>query len=294
MKKRNENTNEKNNKNKSKSKEKNKRKKNIANNSKKEKQEYILSLVNIKEIDQPVNLEKNEKLQSKEKNLTKEEIKMKESKEEEKENNNEENKNDIDNYINEINSYLVEEKENFIKEEDIIGVDIQKKKNKKVNTIEVDENQENYIQQFLPKNNNVVEVKDKIFKINEEIPKEIYYEGKLFLKDRHQGKLNTNEINYRCKNNRKDERIRNTAFCNALIKRKKNKKTVYYILETQHSKECNELFIINKKIETNLIGNYNDFINKCFAFLDSTEIYNKNEFSVKLLQIYNEIKTILN
>ena len=92
--------------------------------------------MNIKEIDQPVNLEKNEKLQSKEKNLTKEEIKMKESKEEEKENNNEENKNDIDNYINEINSYLVDEKENFIKEEDIIEVDIQKEKNKKVNTIE--------------------------------------------------------------------------------------------------------------------------------------------------------------
>ena len=48
--------------------------------------------------------------------------------------------------------------------------------------------------------------------------------------------------------------------------------------------------VINIKNETNLIGNYNDFINKCFAFLDSTEIYNKKEFSTRLLQIYNENK----
>ena len=39
-----------------------------------------------------------------------------------------------------------------------------------------------------------------------------------------------------------------------------------------------------------MIGNYNDFINKCFAFLDSTETYNKKEFSNKLFGIYNENK----
>ena len=80
----------------------------------------------------------------------------------------------------------------------------------------------------MPNKNNVIEVKDKIFKLDEDIPKEISYEGKLFLKDRHQGKTNNKEINYRYKNNRKDERIRTTAFCKALIKRKIENKT--YIL----------------------------------------------------------------
>ena len=53
----------------------------------------------------------------------------------------------------------------------------------KVNTIEVEENQDQNLEQFLPNKNNVVEVKDKLFKLNEEIPKEIYYNGKLFIND---------------------------------------------------------------------------------------------------------------
>ena len=72
---------------------------------------------------------------------------------------------------------------------------------------------------------------------------------------------------------------------------KKNwKKNIYYILENTHSRECNDLYIVNIKNETNLIENYNDFINKCFTYLDSTETYNKKEFSNKLQQIYNENK----
>ena len=59
------------------------------------------------------------------------------------------------------------------------------------------------------------------------------------------------------------------------MKRKKDKKNIYYILEKENFKECIELIIQNKKIETNLIGNYNDFINKCFNYLDSTETYSK-------------------
>ena len=131
----------------------------------------------------------------------------------------------VDDYIKEINEYLNEEKPNFIKEDEIIEVAIEIKKTKKVNTIEVEENQNQYIEQFLPNKNNIIEVKDKIFKLDEDIPKEINYDGKLFVKDRHQGKLNNKVINYRCKHNRKDERIRTTAFCKALIKRKIEKKT---------------------------------------------------------------------
>jgi hypothetical protein len=36
-----------------------------------------------------------------------------------------------------------------------------------------------------------------------------------------------------------------------------------------------------------LIGNYNDYINKCNQYLDSTEDYNKTEMRVKLQEIYN-------
>ena len=86
--------------------------------------------------------------------------------------------------------------------------------------IEVEENQNKNLEAFIPNKNNVVEVKDKLFKLNEEIPKEIYYNSKLFIKDRHQGKIGNKEIKYRCKNNRKDERIRSTAFCKLLLKEK--------------------------------------------------------------------------
>ena len=58
-------------------------------------------------------------------------------------------------------------------------------------------------------------------------------------------------------------------------------------MEKQHSEKCNNLQV--KKIEgPKIINNYQDFINKCFSYLDSTEIYNKSEFTLKLQNIYNE------
>ena len=74
------------------------------------------------------------------------------------------------------------------------------------------------------------------------------------------------------------------------MKKKKDKKKIYYILENEHSKDCMELINKNKKIETNLIGNYSDFINKCFNYLDSTETYNKKELGISLENIYNDNK----
>ena len=281
------NQKEKNNRKKSKSKNKTKDIKKSGKNNEKEKKEYIFSLLNIRPEKEPDEIEEKNKTYTVSQN--EEKINTSENKDK-KEESNEDSKNMLDEYINAINAYLNEEKSNLIKEEETIEVDIKNKKSKKVNTIEVEENKNQYIEQFLPNKNNIIEVKDKIFKLDEDIPKEINYEGKLFVKDRHQGKLNNKEINYRCKHNRKEERIRTTAFCKALVKRKIDKKNVYYILETSHSKECNDLYLVNIKNETNLIGNYNDFINKCFAFLDSTETYNKKEFSNKLLGIYNENK----
>ena len=36
--------------------------------------------------------------------------------------------------------------------------------------------------------------------------------------------------------------------------------------EKNHSKECLELITNNIKIETNLIGTYKDYINRCFKY----------------------------
>ena len=52
-------------------------------------------------------------------------------------------------------------------------------------------------------NNSKLEVKNKIFPKKHEIPINIYYDGKLFIKDRHKLKTYPININYRCKNYRK-------------------------------------------------------------------------------------------
>ena len=61
-------------------------------------------------------------------------------------------------------------------------------------------------------------------------------------------------------------------------------------MEKGHSKECMELEVETYKIETNLIGSYNDYLNNCLKYLDSTEEYNKKEFTLNLQNIYNENK----
>ena len=58
-------------------------------------------------------------------------------------------------------------------------------------------------------------------------------------------------------------------------KKKGREKNIYYVLDKNHPKECISLNTNKIKEDTNLISNYNDFLNKCFKYLDSTEIYNK-------------------
>lgn len=108
--------------------------------------------------------------------------------------------------------------------------------------------------------------------------------------DNHKNKNYPKIINYRCINYRKNERNRTSQFCNALVKRKIEKDIIFYVLEKQHSHECIEFTNIKVKNQTNLIGNYNDYINKCYKYLDSSEEYNKKEFTIKLPNIYNENK----
>ncbi len=102
----------------------------------------------------------------------------------------------------------------------------------------------NYIYNETKEKDSPMEVKDKVFKNTEEIKENILYEGKTFIKERHQPKNFPAIINYRCKYQRKNEHLKNSNFCNALIKRKKDKNNIYYILEKNHSKECIEFSTI--------------------------------------------------
>ena len=153
---------------------------------------------------------------------------------------------------------------------------ITEKKKKKVSTIEIEENieEESWSDNSKEACNRetFIEVKDKIFtKFSHDIKEQILYEK-------------------RVSNKRKNEHILEDNFCNALIKRKNDKKHCYYIFEKDHSKEYIEYSKITYINYINVIGNYNEFINKCLNYLDSTEVYNKNVLIIKLQEIYNNNK----
>ena len=135
-----------------------------------------------------------------------------------------------------------------------------------------------------------MEVKGLEFTANEPITNSILYNGRLFFKDRHQSKVNTDIINYRCKNYRKFENQKNGSFCNALVKRIKIKNKIIFDLENNHSKLCNDRIINKIKIDSNIISDYKSFIEKCNKFMDNSEIYNKKEFTNKLQKICNDNK----
>ena len=98
--------------------------------------------------------------------------------------------------------------------------------NKKVKNynIEVEENIEFIKQNEESKNKNnrknQLEVQGLEFKSDEPITNSIMFNGRLFVIDRYQSKVNSDIINYRCKNYRKYENQKNGNFCNALVKRK--------------------------------------------------------------------------
>ena len=97
-------------------------------------------------------------------------------------------------------------------------------------------------------------------------------------------------INYRCKNHRKFENHKGSNFCNAVLKRKTKNNETTYELKKPHSEECVSFLINNFEKQSYTIFNYKDYIDKCNKFLDSTEEYNRQEFTIKLQNIYNENK----
>ena len=192
----------------------------------------------------------------------------------------------IENIINDLEYDKTSIPEENIEDKKDLNI---KKSNKKYISIEIEENNKSFIETNTEKDN-IKEVKNRKFDLDIPIDKKVYYEGSLFYEDSRHTSNYPQTINYRCKYYRKDERIRKTQFCNALLKRNKENNFVYFILEKPHSHDCNDLRTNIYKNESNLIGNYNDYINKCFKYLDSTEDYNKNEYKIKLQNIFNENK----
>ena len=193
--------------------------------------------------------------------------------------------NDFENEKNNLKQYFLEEDN---KEEN--NDKYKKVHEKNYLTIDVEEDIETNNSNIIDSNTGLTDVKYRKFNNHAIIEKRVLYDGYEFYEDPHKPSNYPKIINYRCSNYRKNERILNYQFCNALLKRKEENKIIYFILEKNHSDECKKLHNINKKIETNLIGNYNDYINKCFKYLDSTENYNKKEFTLNLQNIYNENK----
>ena len=196
----------------------------------------------------------------------------------------------LNEYIEEIKKSIDEDKNDDLNmTNEMLAKNLEEKLEKKAKkNISIEVEQLNEIKvEYENNTNSPIEVKDKIFNDIENVYKEITYAGKPFIEERHKSKDYPKTIIYRCKNQRKNERQLHCYFCNAVIKRKIEKDKCYYILEKDHTEECNNF--ITKKIEVpKIINNYNDYISKCFNYLNSTENYNKSEFTLKLQNIYNE------
>ena len=133
-------------------------------------------------------------------------------------------------------------------------------------------------------------MKDKIFNINDSVEDTIIYDGNKFKKYDKQPKSYPQIINYRCIYKRKNEHIKNTYFCHAIVKRITENKKFYFKLSKKHSEEFINLFINKIKNISNIIGNYNDFIEKRQNYLNNQKLYDKAVFKAILLKIYNEHK----
>ena len=128
-----------------------------------------------------------------------------------------------------INNILTEqeyEKKNILLMKNIIeneeNKDNKKKGKKSTKNISIDV-EENLILQKDESiiENSILEVKNRKFNKPYNIEDTVLYDGYVFKKDSHQTNNYPLIINYRCKNYRKNQRIRESQFCNAFLKKRK-------------------------------------------------------------------------
>ena len=193
----------------------------------------------------------------------------------------------------ETESILDDKDENYqfkISDKKESNLKLNKKRNTSIDIIEDIKELKNYYNEYESNQLLELDVKDKIFNSNDSIEDHIIYEGNKFKKDYYQPKDFPQIVNYRCIYQRKNEHLKDSYFCNAMIKRITDNKKYYFKLVKKHSEECINLVVNKIKNDSNIIGNYNMFIEKCQNYLNKQEIYDKKLFNENLLKIYNEGK----
>ena len=133
---------------------------------------------------------------------------------------------------------------------------------KELNTNEANEYSLNKITdiEIYKDKNNIIEVKNKRFVINNEIYENILYDNRIFKLSNIKHKDNET-LTYFCGNRRKYEYKKEGLFCKAIINKKRYVNTIAYELKKTHSNECNKLYNSNINIKNNkeIINNYNDY-----------------------------------
>ena len=95
-----------------------------------------------------------------------------------------------------------------------------KVREKKYLTIDIEEDIETNNSNIIDSNTGLTDVKYRKFNNHAIIEKPVLYDGYELYEDPHKPSNYPKIINYRCSNYRKNERILNYQFCNALLKRK--------------------------------------------------------------------------
>ena len=114
--------------------------------------------------------------------------------------------------------------------------------------------------------------------------------------NKYQKKDEIKRIIYKCKNHRKDEKIRSEmglkSFCNAtieyIIPNQKIKSS--YILTKDHTSECYNLKIDLQNNDFKILKDKEKFINFCEEIMNNSNIYDRKLFKNKFKNIYNENK----
>jgi len=122
-----------------------------------------------------------------------------------------------------------------------------------------------------------IDVFNKKFPVDTPIYDEIIYDNNVYIKDIYQYNKKAEYINYRCKNFRKNQYKTNNYFCYSMVKRLSKENFIYYKLTKIHSSQCKALKKDELIIENDHIKNYEEFVNKCFEYLDKIEIFKKKK-----------------
>ena len=194
---------------------------------------------------------------------------------------------------------LIENNKEIKREKEIEKCKHRKNKEYETNEILVEDGKNKLPE--LEKNNIDIDQTNSNCIINE-LNNNISYKGKDFKKYK-KWKKSKNKNNiiaiYKCKLNRKDEKIRRNkklgSFCNSTLEIKEitiNNNVEFHInMSIPHSKECNNFYNYKNDInKSEKINEYINFRNEVFDYLNNILIYDRKECKKEIQKIYNSKK----